>query len=110
MAACLTEVARETDVVARFGSQAFLIVMPQTDPEGASYFGERYREAVEQLGTVTVSGGVTVALEGDDAGSLLCRLEEALQMAKHSGGNNVFRHDGIRLETVAEPAEAALAT
>ena len=110
MAACLTEVARETDVVARFGSQAFLIVMPQTDLEGASYFGERYREAVEQLGTVTVSGGVTVALEGDDAGSLLCRLEEALQMAKHSGGNNVFRHDGIRLETVAEPAEAALAT
>ncbi len=106
LAGCLTDVARETDVVARFGSQAFVIIMPQTDLEGASYFGERYREAVEEeLKVVTVSGGVTIALEGDDAGSLLVRLEEALQMAKHSGGNNVYRHDGIRIESVVEPAE-----
>jgi diguanylate cyclase (GGDEF)-like protein len=110
MAGCLTEVARETDVVARFSGQAFVIVMPQTDLEGASYFGERYREAVEELDTVTVSGGVTIALEGDDAGSLLVRLEEALQMAKHSGGNTVYRHDGIRLESVVEPPEPALSS
>lgn len=107
MAACLTEVARETDVVARFGGQAFVIVMPQTDLEGASYFGERYREAVEELDSITVSGGVTIALEGDNTGSLLARLEEALQMAKHQGGNNVYRHDGIRIESIVEPAEAA---
>ena len=105
MAGCLTDVARETDVVARFGSQAFVIIMPQTDLEGASYFGERYREAVDGLDTVTVSGGVTTALEGDDTGSLFVRLEEALQMAKHSGGNNVYRHDGIRIESIVEPAE-----
>ena len=107
MAACLTDVARETDVVARFGSQAFVIVMPQTDLEGASYFGERYREAVEELDSITVSGGVTIALEGDNTGSLLARLEEALQMAKHHGGNIVYRHDGIRIESIVEPAEAA---
>ncbi len=105
LAACLTDVARETDVVARFGSQAFVIIMPQTDLEGASYFGERFREAVDELEGVTVSGGVTVALEGDDAASLLSRLEDALQMAKHSGGNDVYRHDGIRIESVVEPAE-----
>ncbi len=105
LAGCLTDVARETDVVARFGSQAFVIVMPLTDLDGASYFGERYREAVDELEGVTVSGGVTTALEGDDAGSLLSRLEDALQMAKHSGGNNVYRHDGIRIESVVELAE-----
>ena len=110
MAACLTDVARETDVVARFGSQAFVIIMPQTDLEGASYFGERYREAIEELDMVTVSGGVTTALEGDDAGSLFVRLEESLQMAKHSGGNEVYRHDGIRIEPVAQPAEPETAT
>ena len=110
MAGCLTDVARETDVVARFGSQAFVIVMPQTDLEGASYFGERYREAVDELETVTVSGGVTTALEGDDTGSLFVRLEEALQMAKHSGGNNVYRHDGIRIESIVEPAEPETAS
>lgn len=109
MAACLIDVARETDVVARFGSQAFVIVMPQTDLEGASYFGERYREAVEELECVTVSGGVTIALEGDNTGSLLVRLEEALQMAKHKGGNNVYRHDGIRIESIVEPAEPEMA-
>ena len=110
MAACLTDVARETDVVARFGTQAFVIVMPQTDLEGTSYFGERYREAIEELEAVTVSGGVTIALEGDDPGSLLSRLEEALQMAKHSGGNSVYRHDGIRIESVVEPAEPEMAS
>ncbi len=110
MAGRLTDVARETDVVARFGSQAFVIIMPQTDLEGASYFGERYREAIEELETVTVSGGVTTALEGDDAGSLLLRLEEALQKAKHSGGNNAYRHDGIRIESVVEPAEPEAAS
>lgn len=109
LAGSLTDVARETDVVARFGSQAFVIVMPQTDLEGASYFGERYREAVDELENVTVSGGVTIALEGDDAGSLLIRLEDALQMAKHSGGNNVYRHDGIRLESVIETTEPEMA-
>ncbi|MHB8898081.1 MAG: GGDEF domain-containing protein [Thermoguttaceae bacterium] len=109
LAACLTDVARETDVVARFGSQDFVIVMPQTDLEGASYFAERYREAVDELESVTVSGGVTVALEGDDAGSLLSRLEESLQRAKHSGGNNVFRHDGIRIESIVESAGTEVA-
>jgi diguanylate cyclase (GGDEF)-like protein len=109
IASSLTEVARETDVVSRFGSQAFVIIMPQTDLEGASYFGERFREAVDELDTVTLSGGVTIALEGDDSGSLLVRLEEALQIAKHSGGNTVYRHDGIRIESVVELAEPELA-
>ncbi len=110
MASCMIEVARETDVVARFGSQAFVVMMPQTDLEGASYFGERYREAVEALKTVTVSGGVTIALEGDDVGSLFIRLEEALQTAKHSGGDNVYRHDGIQIESIVEPAEPEAAS
>ena len=109
LAASLADVARETDIVARFDAQAFVILMPQTDLEGASYFGERYREAVDGLGSVTVSGGVTIALEGDDSGSLLHRLEDALQAAKHDGGNTVYRHDGIRIETVVEPAEPELA-
>lgn len=108
LAAILTDIARETDLVARFSGQTFIAIMPQTDLEGACYFAERYREAVERLQKVTISGGVTTALDGDDAGQLLLRLEESLAAAKHSGGNAVYRHDGIQIELAVESATSEL--
>lgn len=110
LAAILNEVARETDLVARFGGQTFVIIMPQTDLEGACYFAERFRRAVEKLPPVTVSGAVTVALDGDTIGHLLGRLEEALLVSKHSRGREVYRHDGIQIESVLEPDSAEFAS
>lgn len=110
LAEILTDIARETDLVARFSGQTFMAIMPQTDLEGACYFAERYRQAVHRLHKVTISGGATVALDGDDPGQLLARLEEAVDVARHSGGNAVHRHDGIQIEPIAEPAIAELAS
>ncbi len=36
LAEILTDIARETDLVARFSSQTFMAIMPQTDLEGAA--------------------------------------------------------------------------
>ena len=43
LARLFDECARETDVVARYGGEEFVVVMPQTDMEGACLFAERLR-------------------------------------------------------------------
>jgi len=108
LAKLLDDSVRETDVVARYGGEEFVVVMPQTDLEGAVTFAERLRSMVEQEMLVTVSGGVTVALDGDTHESLFDRADGALYHAKASGRNRVFCHTGEQVQPVctefAEPA------
>jgi hypothetical protein len=63
----------DTDFVARFGDEEFVVLMPQTSLAGASVFGDRLRKRVaEELGS-TVCCGITIAESDDDAKSLLAR-------------------------------------
>ena len=50
-----------------------------------------------------MSGGVTLALEGDTHDTLLARVDAALYEAKTAGRNRVFRHTGDAAEPL--PAE-----
>jgi diguanylate cyclase len=101
LAALLDECARETDLVARYGGEEFVIIMPQTDLEGACVFGERLRRKVQQQLTITISGGLAMAMDGDTRDSLLTRADSALYEAKANGRNAVYRHNGERLEPIA---------
>ncbi len=92
---------RETDVIARYGGEEFVIVMPQTDLDGASLFAERLRAGVAERMAITVSGGVTAARESDDPESLIARADTALYSAKTAGRNRIFRHTGDDTEPVA---------
>jgi diguanylate cyclase (GGDEF)-like protein len=107
VAALLRETARQTDVVGRYGDEQFLLVMPQTGLEGASAFSERFRAKVEERLPVTVSGGVATVVDGDDPNSLLARAGAALDAAKSSGRNCVFRHDGGQSESIWEEVAAS---
>jgi diguanylate cyclase (GGDEF)-like protein len=107
MARMLDESVRETDVVARYGGEEFVVVMPETDLHGAGFFAERLRAKIEQAMPITVSGGVTEALDGDTQDSVLARADAALYQAKTVGRNCVFCHNGE--ETSAVPAEAPTA-
>jgi diguanylate cyclase (GGDEF)-like protein len=109
VAQIIDENARETDTVVRYGGEEFVVVMPKTDLEGASYFGHRVREAVQNKLPVTISGGVTQALDGDSIQSIIARADEALYEAKTNGRNCNYRHDGENVECVLEtvPAETA---
>jgi len=98
--------ARETDTVVRYGGEEFVVVMPETDLEGASYFAHRVREKVQEKLPVTISGGVTQALDGDSIPSIVARADAALYEAKTSGRNAVYRHNGEHIESVLEPAPA----
>jgi diguanylate cyclase len=100
LARLIDEAVRETDVVARYGGEEFLVVMPQTDLDGACVFAERLRKTIANELPLTVSAGVAEALDGDTQDTLLARTDAALYQAKNAGRNCVFRHNGQQAESV----------
>jgi two-component system, cell cycle response regulator len=91
---------RGIDIVARFGGEEIVVLMPDTPLEGARAVAERIREQVEKVpfpvhgGTksisVTVSIGVSARQPGDESAlELLKRADLALYRAKQEGRNRV---------------------
>jgi diguanylate cyclase len=101
LARAIDESVRETDVVARFGGEEFLVIMPETDLDGATVFAEHLRERIAKELPLTISGGVAEALDGDSKESLLARADAALYGAKSAGRNCIFRHTGEGAEPAA---------
>lgn len=100
VARLLDETVRDTDIVARYGGEEFVVVMPHTSLENACHFGERVRRLIEKEIGLTISGGVTSALDGDNAQSLLSRADTALYSAKSAGRNQIYRHTGVDIEPI----------
>lgn len=79
--------------VGRFGGEEFLLVLPDTDLEGATICAERLRLAMQDrtdlVCPVTISAGVTQYRAGETAEALLNRVDEALYSAKERGRNRV---------------------
>lgn len=91
VARVLRETTRTVDLVARFGGEEFVVLLPETGLEGAAGIGERIRAAVEtrEMGAgrlrVTVSVG---AASGHDP-AILVHADKALYEAKRTGRNRV---------------------
>ena len=81
VAKLLDDAARETDIVARYGGEEFVVIMPHTELAGASIFADRLRAMIQDQLPVTISGGVTAAMDGDSAQSLVARADTALVRA-----------------------------
>ncbi|VEB45474.1 Stalked cell differentiation-controlling protein [Chromobacterium violaceum] len=52
----LRRAARATDFVARFGGEEFLLLLPETDADGAAVLAEKIRASVEQSQALTSAG------------------------------------------------------
>jgi len=94
VAAIMREASRDVDFVARYGGEEFLIMMPETELEGATQFAERIRKKLgtERLpaGHITLSLGVSAfPMHGDTPDQLIAEADAALYLAKRAGGDRV---------------------
>ena len=86
---------RTTDFFARWGGEEFVVILPDTDRDGAVVFAERLREAVETTRAanniaLTISLGVAEYSPNEDPErDLLSRADRALYEAKEAGRNRV---------------------
>jgi diguanylate cyclase (GGDEF)-like protein len=78
---------RQTDLLARFGGEEFVAVLPGADGPGAALTADRLRAAMPP--GATCSAGVAAWRPGDDGHALLRRADEALYRAKAAGRDRV---------------------
>jgi len=111
----LKENSRGTDVVARFGGEEFIVLMPDTDKNNASRYADKIRKVIEEYpfkhrekqpsGYVSVSGGVAAfPFDGNSLSAVIRRADESLYEAKRSGRNRVTRYEPFQFSmTPLEP-------
>jgi diguanylate cyclase (GGDEF)-like protein len=90
---------RTSDMAGRIGGEEFLLVLPETDLEGAMLLAERLRAATGGVpfelasnNSIQVTCSLGVAQRGADdrdGGALLARADGALYTAKRAGRNQV---------------------
>ncbi len=102
VAATIRTAVRERDILARFGGEEFVVLLPDARLNIACGAGERVRQAIEQRRfrhdgatmRLTVSVGIAL-LEGEETGEqMLERADAALYTSKHSGRNCVHFQKG----------------
>ncbi|NOX76326.1 MAG: GGDEF domain-containing protein [Gammaproteobacteria bacterium] len=94
---------RESDFLARFGGEEFVVLMPETELAAAQVAAEKLREAVQQCQfhyqgkqvPITVSAGLARLREDDDTiDPLFQRADRAMYRAKDAGRNRCISEDG----------------
>ncbi len=97
----LSDTIRENDIVARYGGEEFLVLLPETDEDGAEMFANRIRDAIERYlfageslaEPLRLTGSVGVAVYPaariESVEDLFARADAALYRAKADGRNRV---------------------
>jgi diguanylate cyclase (GGDEF)-like protein len=100
------ELHRGVDVVARYGGEEFIVLLPDTDLEGAGTVAAGLQSAIAKLGIVnkvspfdqqlTVSIGIAALLPSAQMsrGELITHADRALYRAKREGRNRICWHEG----------------
>lgn len=101
LARVLCECKREIDVAARVDGEEFALILPQTDQSGGLVAAQRLRLAVQEAFAddevpVTISFGIAYfPSQAQTSASLLRAADEALQLAKRTGGNRATAYNPV---------------
>jgi diguanylate cyclase (GGDEF)-like protein len=92
----LAETVRASDVAGRYGGEEFLVLLPETDRDGAVVLAEKLRRSVAALAVhgvdrqLSASFGVaSLPADGGDGDALVRLAGRALHAAQAAGGNRV---------------------
>ncbi len=113
----MTKAVRESDTLARWGGEEFVVVTPETNQEDACMLAERIRKSVaghpfpnaaqQPLGIVSLSIGVASRSNGTESSEKLLRFaDDAVYCAKDSGRNRtVFCSGPEQMNHVEAPPD-----
>lgn len=90
-------VLRDADSLIRYGGEEFLIILPETDINGAQFVMDRLKQAFQKTPLsydgkplpVTFSAGLARLMPDENGHALVMRADAALYEAKHAGRNCV---------------------
>jgi len=93
----MTQCIRNTDMLFRIGGEEFVIILRNTETEGAILLAERIRESTEKINikyrendiNTTISAGIATYNDRLDAAELLAISDKALYEAKAKGRNRI---------------------
>ena len=109
----LNESVRKQDLVARWGGEEFLIILPDTPGESAEHLAESVRQKLERSQyhngeislNVTASFGVCELESGNTTSQALSDADEALYVAKRQGRNRVVNARRTSIQTEQAPGD-----
>jgi diguanylate cyclase (GGDEF)-like protein len=119
----LVQDTRESDVLARFGGEEFVVLLPGVDLPGAIACAQRLHRSMTTIDmlpqAVTVSIGVAESLPIETLDQMINRADRALLQAKETGRNRTVIATGDTFSSLSahatphyalDPAQAATAT
>ena len=91
---------RDSDIFARYGGEEFIILLPETDIEGAFKTADKLRKIIENTPyegdveiSITISCGVAQLTNEKIFNDLIIKSDKALYRAKDGGRNMVVKSD-----------------
>ena len=112
IAEMLKNLVRKEDILARYGDEEFIVILPNTPEENAFIFAERFRRDIEKMEfipageqerhAITVSGGISsypfISNDEPNLNNLVRYAEHALYNAKKRGKNKIVQFSQVNFD------------